>query len=1056
MFSERGQFTKRTLLAAALCVGIAISAHAAPPPAKPTSDSVMLRVKVLAVTPEQPVVVKWRTRGEGLGGDVVSGMLELRRPQAVNLRAGEPPVNELDAMAALPDEFKSDPALLDTVKDDATGTVFLKPGVWSRPNSLKTLPAGFVTFTLEGNKAGSALTNARVVFEFRYNGKVIDQFEEHGEAGPTLGLRIASGDPSTPDWAERNMGLHEYVERRAKMLESLPWAKLPTPKLITFLTDCGGYGTAGYGVRHASKEVLEVEARCLNALGMNSLRGGYGTMLPYMRALPVVGEIFGRGIEVHGQGYPIIPINTDAKTGRILSVPPNGGCPWYPGIADRAKQLAAESLKTQAARNNQHVWALTVDEIGSVFGGAPEGAAHMSVCPHCQAAFREWLKSKGLKPADFDCKTWDQVKNIAYPNAMSWDQMLDERKEQAGAHQEYIGSLPGMSDKSAMKQVELTEQPPIDLEAVAPVQETPIVPAPVRGIERKANVRGTATTTAPATQKAAAPKAQGTEIDLSDEAAAKLADNDEKTLTDPAPTTAPAPAVDLPARRRLLYYSFEFANYSSGHAFRALREACDEHNRAKQAAIDAGDLKNPIVKQAFVYTFALRGNTFLMADHTLDFFDFYREADNAMVYETSNRDPRVWQWDSYLCDVGRSLRLRMNKKFGVYVKPHRGAPVQRTLAAVARGAEMIFAYTYGPDYSKGDSFSGSDYAMTNMSKAARIVGATEDRLVGADLHNPPKVAVVRIRTGTSAEWEDGKWVYAALQHSHVPVDAIDQQMLISEDLSRYSVIYVTGGQILREAALALRKFVEAGGTIYTGAGGMAVDEAGEPIGELQAVMGVSSRKPAEVWCASISRYGAVGQRTFGAFKAPPTGAERVVSSDGKTSFKPQVGREVLSPTGKATVAAKFADGSPALIVNQFGKGRAYLSALYGGLEYSVKVHRGDFDMATDYEEAQRNFVAAPAIERAKPQVDVSVPTVEVVSLVQPKTGKRSLVVMNWTYKPGKGLVPMNDVKITIADGRGVTKVMSAWQSVELPLERKGDAVIVTYPKLEEGDVLVLH
>ena len=51
---------------------------------------------------------------------------------------------------------------------------------------------------------------------------------------------------------------------------------------------------------------------------------------------------------------------------------------------------------------------------------------------------------------------------------------------------------------------------------------------------------------------------------------------------------------------------------------------------------------------------------------------------------------------------------------------------------------------------------------------------------------------------------------------------------------------------------------------------------------------------------------------------------------------------------------------------------------------------------------------------------------------------------------------MNDVKITIADGRGVTKVMSAWQSVELPLERKGDAVIVTYPKLEEGDVLVLH
>src|ERR1043165_5605369 len=87
-----------------------------------------------------------------------------------------------------------------------------------------------------------------------------------------------------------------------------------------------------------------------------------------------------------------------------------------------------------------------------------------------------------------------------------------------------------------------------------------------------------------------------------------------------------------------------------------------------------------------IYSFALRGNTFLMGGHSLDFFDFYRHADNAFVYETSNRDARVWQWDSYLCDVGRIVSQDQHIQFGIYIKPHRGAPIQRTLAAAARGA----------------------------------------------------------------------------------------------------------------------------------------------------------------------------------------------------------------------------------------------------------------------------------------------------------------------------------------------------------------------------------
>ena len=260
-----------------------------------------------------------------------------------------------------------------------------------------------------------------------------------------------------------------------------------------------------------------------------------------------------------------------------------------------------------------------------------------------------------------------------------------------------------------------------------------------------------------------------------------------------------------PGRRRLLYWSHRFNGHSTARMFAELTRVIDAHNRAKQAAASGaaaagGNTASGIAEQPFVYSFALRGNTFLMGDATLDFFDFYRQSDNAMVYETSNRDPRVWQWDSYLCDVGRSLRLNMGKRFGVYVKPHRGAPVQRSLAAVARGAKLVFLYTYGPDYSKGDSFSSKEFHLANASKAMHLIGRAEDLIVDARFARPPEVAVVRDSTPSSAEWEDGKWVYTALQHSHVQVDALDQTMLTTNDLGRYRAIYVTGCVICREAA----------------------------------------------------------------------------------------------------------------------------------------------------------------------------------------------------------------------------------------------------------------
>ncbi len=982
--------------------------------AKDGLKRVTLRVKVAMVEPAQPVYIAMQWGGRGLGGDVSTVPLQLMEPAKAKLMPGADVKSSKSDGFDLPHELGADPAAMDTVKDPSTGKVYLKPNVWSRSNSMAGVTTGFLEFFLEGKE--KPVQKMVLELEFSVDGKVVKTIKEKADAGNRITIDMGSGDPGLPAWAEATVGISEYAERRAQKLEALPWAGFQIPRLVTVLTDCGGWGG-----RHTNTDILKAEARVLSQLGVNSLRAGWDIMPKYMKEIPASADRFGRSVETHSHGNPVISVNVDRKTGKVVGVPPGAGCPWAPGINERSKASAEEVVKKMSGYSEQQeVWALTIDEIGSIFNGAAEGKAHMSVCPDCQKAFKEWMQKKGFKPADFDCASWDEVKNIAYPNARSWHEVDAEEKK---AYRDKLDALPGVKNNNPMISLKKND----DLEAVT------LIPPP-KETKGKAPAKGGG-------GAAGAP-----EVDLDDKEAETAPDLEHEKTTSTEPMS--------PGKKRLLYWSHQFNNYSTGHVFSQLRQAVDAHNKAKQTAMDKGDATSEVAKQPFIYTFALRGNTFLMGDATLDFFDFYREADNAMVYETSNRDARVWQWDSYLCDVGRSLQINMDKKFGVYVKPHRGAPVQRVLAAISRGATFVFLYTYGPDYSKGDSFSSSEYHLTNTSKAMHLAGKSEELIVGAKFSKPVEVAVVRSSTPNSAEWEDGKWVYAALQHSHVPVDALDQVMLTTNDLSKYKAIYVTGGMIYRDAALALKKYVEQGGVLYTGAGGLANDEAGQPIAEMEELLGVQGRTPAKLWVGGIRRYGATGLGTFASFGKVPDGLGEIETSQGKLSSV--VGYEPIKVRPTATVAAKFADGSPALVVNSMGKGKAYLSAVYSGLEYAAKVHRGDFDMNQDFEAGKRAWVTAPIAGRVKPPVEVSVPIVEAVSLVQEKTGKRSVCLMNWGYGNNKRIVPQENVKVTIADGKGVSRVLSSWSGKPLEMEKKGDAVVVTIPLLEEGDVLVIE
>ncbi len=543
----------------------------------------------------------------------------------------------------------------------------------------------------------------------------------------------------------------------------------------------------------------------------------------------------------------------------------------------------------------------------------------------------------------------------------------------------------------------------------------------------------------------------------------------------------------------LAYWTRRFNGYSSAQLFSELRKTAREQNAKKRAVLASGDTTSNVATQPWHYPGAMRGNTFLMGGHSLDFFNFYRVADNAFVYETSNRDARVWSWDSYLCDVGRVVTAQPEmgqELFGVFVKPHRGAGMQRGLSAVSRGARYINWYTYGPPYAKGDTWGHRDDILATVARTNRLVAAAEDTLYGGTWAVPPQIAVVKPRASEiwmhlsgnapmwTAAWENAKWVYTALTHAHLPVDPIDQVMIREKDLSQYKVIYINGPALESAAAKKLAQWVEAGGTLVTMGFGLARDEYNQPLEFMQPVLGLTDRTEPEMW-HNTTTYRATSLQEYGTSSRmgdPPLPKVTRVTGQGLLdgTFDLTVGREVLQPAEGSQVIANYADGGAAAIHHHYGQGNVFTIGFFAGLEYVVPLMHDRFDMHQDFDAARRQFVTAPAMSKVKPVVAISEPTIEGILIRHPETGEQAITLMNWAYgvtgvrvtksaggdreRPIITHLPAKNVALTVRTSALVRSVHSVTLGKDLSVRpsSNGDGFTVTLPTLGEGDILLLH
>jgi len=481
-----------------------------------------------------------------------------------------------------------------------------------------------------------------------------------------------------------------------------------------------------------------------------------------------------------------------------------------------------------------------------------------------------------------------------------------------------------------------------------------------------------------------------------------------------------------------------------------------------------------------IHASPLMGPTPTWDGHSLDFFEFYDVTPStAITWETSNRDGRVWQWESYLAAITQTIGRRHNLPVHVYVKPHRGAPTQRLFAVLSRGVKSVCWYCYGPPYMKGDEFTGpaQEPLMLEVGRAARMVAQAEDITYNAE--SVPKqadVALVYPRTSynlrrgiaSTNHFQDAKWVFLALAHEHVPVDVISEAMIEESGLKGRKALYLIGSHVRQKSAEAILEWVKQGGTLWTDIEGLSRDEFDQLSAAGQELTGQKNRA-IELWGADPGYKATriepfVGQNKQ-PYRAPDTAAMTLKSKSLAGAVAAAVGREVLSADGAENLGS-FADGKPAAVRRKVGAGQVFVVGTFAGLAYSEKVRRADYDMARDFDPSARRLVTFAALDAdARRPAIASDPLVE-TALVR-SGADAALYLMNWRYRgemaetadrrraPRDVPVPAADLRIDLQGMRSASAVQSAGgNAVRLIQGEKGPSVVVE--KLEAGDILLFR
>jgi len=637
---------------------------------------------------------------------------------------------------------------------------------------------------------------------------------------------------------------------------------------------------------------------------------------------------------------------------------------WYRQSMNRVQALWG---KRPAAQRQLIALANLVDEPGPMPSFI--WANHL---PAVKLCFHEFLRANGLKPESFGKTTWDEVNLIGYVSGI-----------RAGT----IKTLAKLN---------------LEVEGFKPSAA-----APVDAVEALL----------------AAPPADDEEMPP------PTGDTTRKRIQVPLTEGMP---VASPAEKRQYYWTQRFRSYFTRHFYGQTARVIEDLSR--QGWLRADIKSSPNFQAAPIMETR-------MWDGGLDLFEWAREGtSNCLMMED-------WINDHYRVGFGFTLfnaaARKRGQSLGFLIVADRHFR-QRYLTGLALGVQTFADYVYGPLATIGPAWAGNAEAVRDRAEVLRWTRRVEDDLLATKLR-PAETAILVANsaeintayysaTGAEAGLRGGAFgarplfrragIYSALLDGNVPAEIVSEiEILEDKALDRYKVLYVTDTHVATAAQEAIKAWVKRGGTLWADFTALARNEFDENSDLMNEVFGLATRGPLPAAADSAEHDEEVARVVDGSVEGPLV----VKPGKGKEGVPEKITVESTSFDGSAYRPAwklsagkalgTFADGSPAVVQNEFGKGRAVLvgcSALMFS-PYAKQAHEHpEFAKVRD------------VVVRGAPQFcRVSVPRVN--AYVRDGTNQTVLVLINSTTAPQAGV----DVRLTVP------------QVVKSAFDARGQAVTFT-------------
>jgi beta-galactosidase GanA len=325
---------------------------------------------------------------------------------------------------------------------------------------------------------------------------------------------------------------------------------------------------------------------------------------------------------------------------------------------------------------------------------------------------------------------------------------------------------------------------------------------------------------------------------------------------------------------------------------------------------------------------------------------------------------------------------------------------------VGHGAREIAVYAW---YPMSSGFESNGYGLINLdgtlTERAQAAGRTANIIARYStdiLNSTPASAQVAIlynrlsyMVGGSqpsmsklgnAERDSLMGLYNAFYEQNIPVDFVHSEDVVENHLGQYKILFLPFPVMLsQEVAAGVKRYVEAGG--------MAVAEARLAWNDARGF-------------ASDVIPGAGLSEVFGARESVIKPADKVqflteVSAalpgiPAHTAISGEAFEEELEPLGGSTILARFADGSPAIVKNNEGKGSAILIGSFPALAY-YREHDANI---------KRLFLSLAQAAGVSPEVEISgneASKVEVRRLV----GAEQEVILVFNHSSGNTDITLN-------------------------------------------------